>query len=80
MSYIIDRNCTLTFPYLPAGKYCIRVTEDENRNSIVDAGNLLEHRQPEKVRFILFRQEKFISIPEGTILDQNIDIERIFQD
>ena len=80
MSYIIDRNCTLTFPYLPAGKYCIRVTEDGNRNSIVDAGNLLEHRQPEKVRFILFRQEKFISIPEGTILDQNIDIERIFQD
>ena len=50
-SYIIDSDQTLVFPYLKAGKYSIRITEDLNRNGIVDTGILLEHKQPEKVRF-----------------------------
>lgn len=79
-SYIIERDGSLAFPYLSAGKYCLRVTEDANLNSIVDAGSLLEHRQPEKVRFVTFRGDKFLSIPEGSVLDQTINLEEIFKD
>ncbi|MBQ6821878.1 MAG: Ig-like domain-containing protein, partial [Bacteroidales bacterium] len=42
-SYIIDKDCTLEFPYLKEGRYTIRFTDDGNRNSIVDTGSLLEH-------------------------------------
>ena len=44
-SYIITGDTSLLFPYLKAGKYSIRITEDLNRNGIVDTGNLLEHKQ-----------------------------------
>ena len=68
-SYIIDKDQTLIFPYLRAGKYSIRITEDLNRNGLVDTGNILEHRQPEKVLFYkLENGESFIDIPEMTEL------------
>lgn len=73
-SYIINKNCKLTFPYLKAGKYSIRVTCDDNENSIVDSGNLLEHRQPEKVRYYIQNGKDFIEIPESSDVLQTIDI------
>ena len=79
-SYIIDKDQTLTFPYLKAGKYSIRITEDINRNGIVDTGILLEHKQPEKVRFYKLQDGTFlIDIPEMTEIEQNIDITEMFK-
>ena len=78
-SYIIDRDVTLSFPYLKKGKYSIRITEDLNRNGIVDTGILLEHKQPEKVRFYKLEDGTFlIDIPEMIDIEQNIDITEIF--
>ena len=79
-SYIIDGPCTLLFPYLKKGKYCIRFTEDLNRNSIVDTGSLLEHRQPEKVRFLKIQDDIFIDLPEMTELSQTASVEQILKD
>ncbi|MGN1211619.1 MAG: Ig-like domain-containing protein [Candidatus Cryptobacteroides sp.] len=78
-SYIIDSDCTLEFPYLKAGKYSIRMIEDINRNGIVDTGNLLEHKQPERVKFYkLADGNNMIDIPEKAELEQVIDISELF--
>lgn len=79
-SYIIDSDQTLIFPYLKAGKYSIRITEDLNRNGIVDTGILLEHKQPEKVRFYKLEDGTFlIDIPEMTEMDQNLNVTEMFK-
>ena len=79
-SFIVDTDQTLLFPYLKAGKYVIRITEDKNNNGLVDTGNLLEHRQPEKVKFYKLDDGKFlIDIPEATELEQNINITEMFK-
>ena len=78
--YIIDKNTVLDFPYLKAGKYSIRITEDLNGNNLVDTGNLLEHKMPEKVRFYKLEDGTFlIDIPEMTELEQSIDIKEMFR-
>ena len=78
--YIVDGDVTLKFPYLRAGKYSIRITEDVNRNGLVDTGVLLEHKQPEKVKFYKLTDGTFlIDIPEKMEIDQNIDIEEMFK-
>lgn len=78
-SYVIDSDQTLIFPYLKAGKYSIRITEDVNRNGIVDTGNLLEHKQPEKVRFYKLEDGTFlIDIPEMMEIEQSIDVAEMF--
>lgn len=79
-SFIIDSDATLTFPYLSAGKYCIRITEDSNRNSIVDTGSVLGHKQPERVKFYEIGGEKFIDLPKGVELLQTIDTSEMFKD
>lgn len=79
-SYVIDSDCLLSFPYLSKGKYCIRITEDGNRNSIIDTGSVLEHRQPEKVKFYELDGNRFIDIPEGVELRQTIDVSEMFKE
>ena len=77
--YIIDKDSTLTFKYLRAAKYCIRITEDTNRNSIVDTGDILSGRQPEKVLFFKSSDaEELINILEGIEIEQTIDIAVLF--
>lgn len=79
-TYIVDKDTTIPFPYLKAGKYSIRITEDLNRNGIVDTGILLEHKQPEKVRFYKLEDGTFlIEIPEMTELEQSIDVMEMFR-
>ena len=79
-SYIIDKDITLLFPYLKAGKYSIRITEDLNRNGLVDTGILLEHKQPEKVRFYKLEDgTMLIDIPEMMELEQNINVTEMFK-
>lgn len=78
--YVIDSDTTLPFPYLKAGKYSIRITEDVNKNGVVDTGNLLEHKQPEKVLFYKLIDGTFlIDIPEMTELEQTIDVGEMFK-
>jgi hypothetical protein len=78
--YIISEDQQLAFPYLDKGLYSIRITEDLNRNGIVDTGNLLEHRQPEKVRFYKLEDGTFlIDIPEMVEIEQRIDVGEIFK-
>ena len=79
-SYIIETDRSLPFPYLKEGRYCIRVTQDANRNSIVDTGSLLEKRQPEKVRFYKVGDEKYIDIPASSELTQTMNIAELFKD
>ena len=79
-SYIIDKDETLTFPYIKAGKYSIRITEDLNRNGIVDTGSLLDHKQPEKVRFYKLEDGTFlIDLPEMVEIEQSIDVAEMFK-
>ena len=79
-SYIIDGDTTLKFPYLNQGKYSIRITEDLNRNGLVDTGILLDHKQPEKVRFYKLEDGTFlIDIPEMMELEQNINVAEMFK-
>lgn len=78
-SFIIEHDQTVLFPYLKAGSYCIRITEDLNRNNLVDTGNLLAHRQPEKVMFLKLDDQFLLKIPERTELVQQINLEEMFR-
>lgn len=78
-SYTADSDTTLTFPYLSEGKYSLRLTEDANRNGIVDSGELLSHRQPEMVKFYKIGDSEFLSVPPSAELQQEIDIRTLFK-
>ena len=79
-SYIIEDDKTLLFPYLKKGKYSIRITEDINKNGVVDTGILLEKKQPEKVLFYKLEDGTFlIDIPEMIEIEQTIDIKEMFK-
>ena len=79
-SFIVENDSVLKFPYLKAGKYSIRITEDVNRNGLVDTGILLDKKQPEKVRFYRLEDGTFlIDIPEKMEIDQTVDVEEMFK-
>ena len=78
-SFIIDSDQTVLFPYVKAGKYCVRITEDRNGNGLVDTGSLLEHRQPEKVLFFKVNDQFLIDIPERTEYIQKVHLKELFQ-
>jgi hypothetical protein len=78
-SYVADADGTLRFPYLRAGRYSIRITEDGNRNSIIDTGSLLERRQPETVVFLDFSGSEYLNIPASAELSQSVDVGALFQ-
>ena len=78
-SFTVDSDQTVLFPYVKAGKYCVRITEDRNKNGLVDTGSILEHRQPEKVMFFKINDQFLIDIPERTEYVQQIDMEELFR-
>ena len=83
-TYHIDSAAVLNFPYLKAGRYSLRITEDKNGNGQIDTGDLLEHRQPEKVMMFRFNdvlgdKAYILEIPERTELIQTIDIGEMFR-
>jgi len=78
-SYKITRDGKLNFPYLQPGKYSVKITQDLNGNGIIDTGSILDKRQPEKVRlFTLSNGSSIITIPESAELNQNINLQTIF--
>ena len=78
-SFIIEENSTLVFPYLKPGKYSLRIADDGNRNSIVDTGDLLQHKQPEQVLFVKFGDSEYLEVMKSAELDQSIDLSELFQ-
>lgn len=78
-TYTVDKDTELEFPYLKPAKYCIRITSDANGNSLVDSGSLLEHRQPEKVRFYTMESGRLIDIPAGVDVTQDVDFKVVFE-
>lgn len=79
-SFTIDKDCPLVFPYIKEGKYCLRMTEDLNKNNMVDTGDLLSHRQPEKVKFFKLKNGSFlIGIPASSEISQDIDVKKMFE-
>ena len=78
-SFIVDSDGPVLFPYLKAAKYCIRITEDINRNNIVDTGNLLEHRQPEKVLFFKLEDQFLIPVLERSEMVWDLDLQEMFR-
>lgn len=82
--YTFHSDTTLFFPYLSAAKYSIRVTEDGNKNEILDTGSLLDKKQPEKV--ILYKagsgntdEAYLIPVIEKSEMTQTIDISEMFK-
>ena len=78
-SYTIDKDVTLLFPYLGAGKYCLRFTRDENRNLLVDSGILLEHKQPEAVLFLKKNDDTLIELEEGFNIEERVNLQNMFK-
>ena len=78
-SYNVDKDGTILFPYLKAGAYCIRLTEDLNGNKLVDTGSLLEHRQPEKARFFKLEDQFLIKVLERSEMVWTLDMEELFR-
>ena len=77
-TYIIEKDCILDFPYLKEGRYSIRVADDGNKNSIVDTGDLLQHRQPEPVRFVSFGDSEYLDVIKSSEIDQTINLSELF--
>ena len=78
-SFIVENDGPVVFPYLKQGSYCVRLTEDVNRNNLVDSGNLLEHRQPEKVRFFKINDQFLIKVLERSEMVWDINMEELFR-
>ena len=78
-SFIVEKDGPVVFPYLQGGSYCIRITEDRNRNNLVDTGNLLEHRQPEKVLFFKVNDKFLIKVLERAEMIWTLNLEEMFQ-
>ncbi len=76
--FLIETDGEYEIFYLKEGKYKVRITEDKNRNGKVDTGSLLEHRQPEKVRFYEQDGVKDIKIAPNSEVRQELDIKMIF--
>ena len=73
--FTVSEDTKLYFPYLTAGEYTFRITEDRNSNGIFDSGNLLDRQQPEKV--IMFKKpdgDEVINLPEQTDIEQDLEI------
>ncbi|MBP5333185.1 MAG: hypothetical protein J6Y66_03350, partial [Bacteroidales bacterium] len=78
-SFIVNGDGTVIFPYLKAGTYCIRMTQDVNNNNLVDTGVLLEKIQPEKVRFFKVDDQFMIKVMEKAELIWTVDMEELFK-
>lgn len=77
--YVITCDSLLLFPYLSAGKYSVRITEDKNNNGILDPGIYLKRIQPEMVRlYKLYDGSSIIDLPEKTDLEQSVNVGSLF--
>lgn len=79
--FIIKRDSLLHFPYLDAGRYSIRITQDKNNNGLLDPGIVLKRVQPEMVRlYKMAGNSVVLEIGEKMDLEQEVDIAGLFKD
>ncbi len=78
-SFLVDKSGPVVFPYLKQGAYCIRITEDKNRNGMVDTGVLLQKKQPEKVRFFKVEDQFLIKVLERSEMVWQINLKEMFE-
>lgn len=78
-SFLVDKSGPVVFPYLNQGSYCIRITEDKNRNGMVDTGVLLQKKQPEKVRFFKVEDKFLIKVLERSEMVWQINLKEMFE-
>lgn len=77
--YIISSDTTINFPYLKESKYSIRITQDLNNNGLLDPGDVIAKREPEKViLYTLPDGNTVIDLKEKTDLEQSINIKELF--
>lgn len=77
-THVVNQDKMVEFPYLTAGKYYIRITEDLNGNSYVDTGSLLDHQMPERVKYFKIDDNPLLDIPEMSFISQTVDLEQMF--
>ncbi|MCL2131010.1 MAG: Ig-like domain-containing protein [Lentimicrobiaceae bacterium] len=63
-------NSTISYDYLPQGKYCLRVIVDENNNQQWDAGNYLQRIQPERI----FYFEKTLEVMPNWKIEETFSV------
>ena len=78
-TYVVNEDKSLEFPYITAGKYYVRMTEDLNDNSFVDTGSLLQHQMPERVQYFKIDDNPLLDIPAMSIITQTVDLEQMFR-
>jgi len=63
-------NKRITYNYLPAGKYRVRVIVDANNNKRWDSGNFQSRQQPEKIIYF----EKILDLPPNWKMEETFDV------
>ncbi len=77
--YVISSDTTLVFPYLKENKYSIRITQDANNNGLLDPGNVIDRKEPEKViLYTLPDGNNVIDLKQKMDLEQYINIDEHF--
>ena len=80
LKYIVTRDGEYKFPYLNAGNYSFRITEDKNGNGKLDVGNVLKRIPPEKARLLKLSDGKtLITLRQQTDLTQSVDLKKLFE-
>ena len=77
-TFVVNEDQTIEFPYLTAGKYYVRITEDLNGNSYVDTGSLLDRQMPERVKYLKINDKPLLDIPEMSFITQSVDLGQMF--
>ncbi len=76
----INKDCTLLFPYLNAGNYSFRITQDLNHNGKLDVGDIVKRIPPEKARLYKLADGKsLIQLQQQTDLTQSVDLKKMFE-
>lgn len=80
LRYEISSDGELKFPYLSAGVYSFRITEDINGNGKLDIGDIIKKIPPEKARLLKLPDGKaIIKLKEQTDLTQSVDLQKLFE-
>lgn len=80
LKYEVSQDGELRFPYLNAGVYSFRITQDLNRNGKLDIGDIIKKIPPEKARLLKLPDGKvIINLKEQTDLTQSVDLTKLFE-
>ena len=80
LKYIVTRDGEYKFPYLNAGNYSFRITEDKNGNGKLDVGNVLKRIPPEKARLLKLSDGKtLITLRQQMDVTQTVDLKKLFE-